>query len=462
MALSAPSRAVLSSSAASRGGRPGVAEHPASYWVATENPAPELKPLTSDTVCDVLVIGGGFTGLSTAYHLADSGLDVAVVDAADVGWGASGRNGGMLPPRYKKGFAYLAKTYGHDVTRRLHALIHEAIDTVESIVTRESIVCDFTRTGQITAAHSHVALEGLVADREWMIAEAGDRSASILDRAQTMEQVGGGQHVGAWYDPRGAGIHPLNYVRGLATALIRRGVGIYSGTPVQSLERDGATMRAVTPAGVVTAQHVVIATNAYTDLAGFAPNGLARRIVPVNTSVICTAPLSDNVAKSVIPGRQMIADTRRIMNWYRLLPNNQLMFGGRGDITGRRDDLGTYAMLERQVAETFPQVSNTPIVQRWSGKVAITLDDLPHIGRLTDRVVFAMGYGGRGVALSNLLGKYCASFVRGEKPDLGPMSSNPFGPVPFHQLRIPGMQMLAAWWRYQDRREARASGLRDR
>lgn len=433
--------------------------HPTSYWVATASDAPSFPALNADLAADVLVIGAGFTGLSAAYHLAETGLNVAVLDAADIGWGASGRNGGMLPPRYKKGFASLAKLYGHDVTRRLHTLIHEAIDTVEGIVERKSIECGFSRTGQLTVAHSHEALRELEADRDWMLAEANDGSARILDAAQTFMRVGGGQYVGAWFDPRGAGIHPLNYVRGLASALSRRGVRIHGATPVQRLERDGDRMRAVTPLGVVTARHVVIATNAYTDLASFAPDGLDRRIVPVTTSVVCTAPLSDNLAKSVIPAREMIADTKKIMNWYRILPNNQLMFGGRGDITGRRDDPEIYAGLERQLAETFPQVSSVPIMQRWSGKVAITLDDLPHIGRLNDRVVFAMGYGGRGVALSNLLGKYCARLVCGEAPDLGPMGSNPFGSVPFHRFRVAGMQILAAWWRYQDRRAIRANGI---
>ena len=140
-----------------------------------------------------------------------------MVEAEDVGWGASGRNGGMLPPRYKKGFASIAKTYGNEVTRRLHAIIHEAIDTVETIVSDCALDCGFSRTGQITAAHSDAHLASLEQDCAWMTAEAGDRTAQILSKSKMADEVGANIHVGGWFDPRGAAIHPLNYVRGLAT-----------------------------------------------------------------------------------------------------------------------------------------------------------------------------------------------------------------------------------------------------
>jgi gamma-glutamylputrescine oxidase len=434
------------------------AQHPDSYWVETSNPASILPTLAGEQKADVVIIGAGFTGLSTAYHLSQAGIQAIVVEAEDVGWGASGRNGGMLPPRYKKGFASIAKIYGNEVTRRLHAIIHEAIDTVESIVSDCALDCGFARTGQITAAHSRAHLASLEQDCAWMTAEAGDRTAQILSRSNTADEVGASIHVGGWFDPRGAAIHPLNYVRGLANALQKRGVPIFVRSPVRRLVEEPDAIRLELPGGTIAARQVVIATNAYTDATGFAPHGLERRIVAVNTSVICTNPIGGNRAGAVLPGRRMVADTKHIMNWYRMMPDNCLIFGGRGDITGRSDDPSVYAKLERQLAETFPVIADVGVRHRWSGKVAITLDDFPHVGRLSPRVAYAMGYGGRGVALANMLGKYLAQLVEGKTVDAGPMSTNAFDPIPFHAFRVPGMQIVARWYQYLDAKAIRAQG----
>ena len=434
------------------------AQHPDSYWVETSNPASVLPTLAGDQKADVVIIGAGFTGLSAAYHLSQAGIEAIVVEAEDVGWGASGRNGGMLPPRYKKGFASIAKTYGNEVTRRLHAIIHEAIDTVETIVSDCALDCGFARTGQITAAHSDAHLASLEQDCAWMTAEAGDRAAQILSRSKMTDEVGANIHVGGWFDPRGAAIHPLNYVRGLANALQKRGVPIFVRSPVRRLVEEPDAVRLELPGGTIAARQVVIATNAYTDTTGFAPHGLERRIVAVNTSVICTNPIGGNRAGAVLPGRRMVADTKHIMNWYRMMPDNRLIFGGRGDITGRSDDPSVYAKLERQLAETFPVIADVGVRHRWSGKVAITLDDFPHVGRLSPRVAYAMGYGGRGVALANMLGKYLAQLVEGKTVDAGPMSTNAFDPIPFHAFRVPGMQIVARWYQYLDAKAIREQG----
>jgi len=430
--------------------------HPNSYWNATACRSPNIGPLVKDAAADVLVIGAGFTGLSAAWHLQRAGLSCIVLDANDVAWGASGRNGGMLPPRYKKGFATLAKRYGNEVTRRLHRLALEAIDTVEGIVDEAGIECEFRRTGQITAALGPNHLAGLRADADWAAAEAGDRTPRILNSAEVLAEVGGGRYVGAWFDSRGAGVHPLSYSRGLASALLGRGVSIYGATPVLSLQEDAKGVVAATPAGTVRAAQVIVATNAYTDLFQSPPGGLDRRIVPVTSSLIATKPLDPAVAKTIIPGRQMVVDSRHLMFYYRMQSDGALLFGGRGDITGRRDDPSVYAGLEKGLAETFPQIAGAPIAFRWSGKVAVTLDDLPHIGRVTPRVAYAMGYGGRGVALSNLLGRFLADLVRGMPIDVGPMGSDGFTLIPFHGFRVPGMKIVAGWYRLKDARESRA------
>ena len=431
-------------------------QDPASYWVETGNPAPVLPTASGDRKADVVIIGAGFTGLSTAFHLSQTGIEAVVVEAKDVGWGASGRNGGMLPPRYKKGFATIAKTYGNEVTRRLHAIVHEAIDTVETIVSDCALDCGFARTGQITAAHSNAHLASLKADCAWMAAEAGDAATLVLSRSEMIDEVGANIHIGGWLDPRGAGIHPLNYVRGLADALQKRGVPIFVGSPVRRLVEEPDGIRLELPGGTITARQVVIATNAYTDATGFAIGGLERRIVPVNTSVICTNPIGSNRAGAVLPSRRMVADTKHIMNWYRMMPDNRMIFGGRGDITGRSDDPAVYGKLERQLSETFPAITDVGVGHRWSGKIAITRDDFPHIGRLSPRIAYAMGYGGRGVALANVLGKYLAQLVQGKTVDAGPMSTNAFAPIPFHAFRVPGMQIVARWYQYLDAKAIRS------
>ena len=198
-------------------------------------------------------------------------------------------------------------------------------------------------------------------------------------------------------------------------------------------------------------------TNAYTDLHHGAARDLVHRVVPVTSSVIATRPLGANVAASVVPGRRMVADSRNLMFYFRMMPDGTLVFGGRGDITGRRDDPAVYKGLEKGLAATFPQAAGAPIAHRWSGKVAVTMDDFPHVGRVSPRIAYAMGYGGRGVALSNLMGRLLTNVVRGFPVDVGPMGGSNFRPFPFHALRVPGMRILAGWYRFKDRRAAAAA-----
>jgi len=198
-------------------------------------------------------------------------------------------------------------------------------------------------------------------------------------------------------------------------------------------------------------------TNAYTDLHHGAARDLVHRVVPVTSSVIATRPLGANVAASVVLGRRMVADSRNLMFYFRMMPDGTLVFGGRGDITGRRDDPAVYKGLEKGLAATFPQAAGAPIAYRWSGKVAVTMDDFPHVGRLSPRIAYAMGYGGRGVALANLMGRLLTDVVRGFPVDGGPMGGCNFRPFPLHALRVPGMRILAGWYRFKDSRAAAAA-----
>jgi gamma-glutamylputrescine oxidase len=424
------------------------ASHPASVWVSTANPPPSLPALADDVDTDVAIVGGGFTGLAAAHHLRKAGIECTVLEANDAGWGASGRNGGMAVARFKKPFSTLAATYGTPTALRLHAMILEAIDTLEATVREYGIDCGFTRCGHLTPAHGRAALATLEADVRWLEAEAGDTVPRLLDSAAAAGEIGTRRYVGAYLDPRAAGIHPLNYARGLAAALAGRGVPVFVDTPVTGLSEEDGRAVLDTAGGRVRARHVILATNAYSDSCALHPN-LHRCIVPVSTSVIATTPLPEEIAASILPSGRLASDTKRIMHYFRMLPGRRFLFGGRGDLLGR-DRPESYLGLEEAMRAYFPQLKEARIEHRWSGKVAVTLDDFPHIGRASKGVLFALGYGGRGVALSNLLGKYLARLVAGDRVDAGPMSENAFRPIPFHQLRVPAMQVVAGYYRYRD------------
>lgn len=424
-----------------------VIPHAPSVWMTSAIPARVFPKLDNDLQTDVAIIGGGFTGLSAAYHLARNGIACTVLEAHDIGWGASGRNGGMAVLRYKTPWAALARLHGEETARRLHRLLLDAVDILEATIADLNINCGFSRYGHITAANGRSALAMLEADVQWL-ATAGDRNPRMLGREETAELSGAGCYLGGYLDSRAGGIHPLNYSRGLAAGLSDLGVPLFTGTAVTSVNEDGQGVNVLADGGKVRAKQLLICTNAYTELFPFATN-LQRRIVPVSTSVITTEPLHDSRLAAVLPKGHLVSDTRHLLNYFRIAPGNRLLFGGRGSLTGKESP-EVYDGLERKFFETFPSLAGTKIDHRWSGKVAVTLDDFPHVGRLSPRVAYAMGYGGRGVALTALLGRMLADIARGLDADAGPMSTGAFTPIPFHSLRVPAMKVVAGYYRILD------------
>ena len=423
-------------------------EHPQSVWLTTANPAPRLPQLERDYQTDVAIIGAGYTGLSAAHHLARAGVACIVLEANDVGWGGSGRNGGMAVLRYKTSWGALARDLGEERTRALHRLLFSAFDLLEAAVSEYRIDCGFVRCGQITAANGRRAVAMLTADVEWL-SSIGDGVPRMLSADATRELTGTGAYVGGYLDPRAGAIHPLNYVRGLAAGVAGRGVPIFVGTRVETVRDENNGIVLVTSRGVVRAKQLLIATNAYTDLVKFGTD-LGSRIVPVSTSIVTTVPLPDAALAAILPARNVVSDTRHLLNYFRLGPGNRVLFGGRGSLTGQETP-DVYAGLERKLIATFPTLDGVAIDHRWSGKVAVTLDDFPHVGRLSPRVAYAIGYGGRGVVLTNLLGKALAELALGQSPELGPMSAAAFSRIPLHAVRLPAMKAVAGYYGLLDR-----------
>ncbi len=427
-----------------------------SYWQATAPAAPALPKLAGDRDVDVAIVGGGYTGLAAAEWLADAGKDCLVLEARSIGWGASGRNGGSATPRYKKGWATLAGSYGAEATRALHRELFAGIDSIQKRIARFDIACDFRRSGQATAAHGPAALDSLRADLDWLRRETGDSTPQLLDRDATASLLGTAAYPGAYYDPRGAFLHPLAYLRGWAAALAAQGLAIHAETPVTAEREEAGGVILETPGGRVRARTVIIATNAYTP--EFFPGRLARRIVPVASSLIVTAPLSGEARARVLPTGAILADTRRLLSYACPLPDGRIMIGGRGDLTGRREDPASYARLEGILARLFPALAGTRIDYRWRGMVAVTLDAMPHLGRLGERHLFGLGYGGRGVVLAHSLGRMLGRMAAGETIEAGPFGAAHLAVIPLHGWRRPIMQLTAGYWGLRDRIEERARG----
>ena len=430
----------------------GSMANPVSVWRRTSETSVVFPVLSGDAKTDVAIVGAGLTGLSTARDLMSRGVECMVLEARDVAWGASGRTGGFIVPRFKKGFAAIAQRYGNEVAKACFANVLHAVESVAETVEQFSLRCGFDRKGHLTPAHSNKALSALRADVEWLARYVGDTRPKILTFEETREAIGTTVYRGAYFDPRGACMNAYDYVRGLGAALMDRGVPIVIGAEVRELQRDNGGWVLKTASGVVRARRVVLATNAYTRPL-WPGDDLKRRIVPVASSVISTRPLTSSEKDTVLPSGLPVTDTKRVLNYFRVLPNGQLIFGGRGDITGRRSDPAVFNTLQQQLAQTFPQIAGIEVAERWFGMVAVTLDDFPHIGTLGNGIYYAMGYGGRGVALSSLMGRFMAAWLCGEKIEPGPMSSAGFTRIPFHGLRIPAMQVVAFYYRLRDKLE---------
>jgi glycine/D-amino acid oxidase-like deaminating enzyme len=285
----------------------------ASAWAESAMPAPALPQLHQDVSVEVAVIGAGFAGMNAAWELARRGVDCLVLDANDAGWGASGRNGGMAVLRYKKFWSALAAEFGNEATVSMHRWIQEGLDTLEENVQELGIECSFRRSGHITASHGTRRLGALEADCRWLATCAHDTTPRMLNASQAAELMGTTAYSGAYLDPRAASIHPLNYSRGFAAALQRRGVHIFRASPVTGITEAPDHLLLRTPGGNVRARRVIACTNAYSDLFDMG-NDLGMRMLSISGAVVATEPLSSAIAGSILPGGQVDTDTRQLVN----------------------------------------------------------------------------------------------------------------------------------------------------
>ncbi len=356
----------------------------------------------NDARADVAIIGAGFAGLSAALQIAKDGRRPVVLEADAVGSGASGRNGGLVSGKFRVPFHVVDARHGREEARRLHRVGKQAVETVAELIDQHGIAsAGFKLSGYVAAAHSIAAIKAQRAATEWLANALGDTSSRILDHEEVTAETGSSTYIGGVLNSAAGSLHPLNYVRGLARAASAHGVQIFENSPATRIERDGADIRIETMHGAVRAPQLILTTNAYSGRLP-ATATLRRRIIPFRSAVVATAPLSGAARKTILPTNRVAADTRRLLRWYRMV-DGRLVFGGRGAF-GRKNSQASFNRLAADMAAAFPELAGVKIDYRWSGLVAMTLDQLPHVGELEDGVFFAAGYNGTGVAMSKSAG----------------------------------------------------------
>jgi glycine/D-amino acid oxidase-like deaminating enzyme len=417
---------------------------PPSLWAATAVPAPDTPPLRGEARAEIAIVGGGYTGLSAALHLAERGKDVRLLEAAEPGWGASGRNGGQVIPGLKHDPDELCRLFGERQGERIIAVAGGAPDLVFELIARHAIACDAARNGWIQAVHGAAGLAAVQRRAgQW---QARGAPVTLLDAAVVAARLGAVGYAGGLADLRGGGLQPLSYARGLARAAAGLGAVIHGGSPAIALRHEGGGWRVETPEGLVTADSLIVCTNAYSD--GLLP-GLRRSIVPVNSFQSATAPLPEALRRSILPGGEVASDTRRLLTYFRLDSGGRLIIGGRGTPRGETSPR-RYERLRRLAATMFPQLGTVPWPFNWSGKVALTADHLPHIHEPQPGFIIALGYNGRGVAMATMMGKLLAERALGAPAEWLGLPVSPIRPLPLWALRQPVLAGLTQWYRLRD------------
>jgi glycine/D-amino acid oxidase-like deaminating enzyme len=418
------------------------------YWQDTAPTFGGATPGPVEGSYDVAVIGGGFTGLSAARHLAREGARVVLLEASHIGVGASGRNGGHLNNGLAHSYIAAKAELGQERATALWHAFNAAVDTIERIVAEEMIDCSFRRAGKLKLASKSRHFDDIARNFEVVHREV-DPDTRLLTAAELRDEIGSTAFHGAMLYEKSAMMHMGRFVVGIANAVTRYGGTIYENAPVTARRVTGGKHDLTTPRGSVTAASVLVATGAYTS-GPFAY--FRRRIVPVGSFILATRPLTESEVTATMPGDRTCVTSLNLGNYFRLSPDRRLIWGGRARFSARSDqrsDAKSGAILRRSLAQTFPQLAEVEIDYCWGGLVDMTKDRFPRAG-LADGSYFAMGYSGHGAQLSTHMGIIMADIMLG-RPDRNPLAGLGWPPIPGYGGKPWFLPLVGAYYKFLDR-----------
>lgn len=415
-------------------------KHTGSYYAASANDTRDRAPLEGDIETDVCVVGGGFTGVVTGLTLAELGYNVVILDSAKIGWGASGRNGGQIVNGFSREIAYIEKNAGPEGASALADLALEGGNIIRELVARYGIKCDL-KYGSILAACTQKQLRDMEATKD-MWASRGRNGLEMLNSHTIRDHVGTDKYVGGWIDHKGGHIHPLNLVQGEAAAAEKLGARIFEQTRVTSVDHHLDNPVVHTESGSVKSKYVVLAGNAYL---GKTVKQLYPKILPASTQIIVTEPLSDTMAKELIPSDMCVEDANYVLDYFRLTADKRLLFGG-GTVYGGEDVADVEKVLRPNMEKIFPAAKDLKVEFGWQGNIALTWSRLPHVGRLGKNTFFSHGYSGHGVTSTHMMGRLVAHALHGEANEFDIFAGMPARSFPGGQVLSAPLSTLGCWW----------------
>ena len=420
--------------------------HINSWYAASANQQLSYPPLRGDVRADVCIIGGGYTGLSSAIHLRKAGYNVVLLEANRVGWGASGRNGGHVGTGQRAEQDQLEKWVGLDQAKALWQLGLEAVDTVCALIDEYDIDCEL-KSGNLHVAAKAGDAQGLQAEVEHLSGVYGYDQIRYVDSAELAELTSGQGFHGGTVDSGCKHLHPLNYALGLAAAANSLGATLHEGSRVLGY-REGDKVEVKTDQGTVTANFLVLACNGY--LEKLEPR-TAGRIMPINNYMLATEPLPEALARQLIRDDTSMSDSLFVINYWKLSADNRLLFGG-GETYSRRFPGDIPGFVRKYMLKIYPELADTRIDYGWGGTLAITMNRMPDFGRLSNQVFYAHGYSGHGVPTATLAGKLLAEAIGGTAERFDVMASVPSRQFPGGTLlRWPGLVAGMLFYAVRDR-----------